>query len=68
MEDRQMRHNLETRLRELETADLAEEGEVVTLRVQYAGTADEPPTWGPTYRYRLGAGGRVVEEDTPDET
>jgi hypothetical protein len=60
-----MRHNLETRLQQLERDDLGEEGEFVVVRVQYAANGDEPPTWGPTYRYWLGASGRVEEEDTP---
>jgi len=55
------------RLARLEDADLAQEGQTVTLRVQYA-SGDEPPVWGPTYTYRLPSGERVEEEGTPDET
>jgi hypothetical protein len=56
------------RLARLEEADLAQEGQTVTLRIQYAGGPDgSPPTWGPSYTYRLGAGERLWEETT-DET
>jgi hypothetical protein len=57
-----------SRLARLEAEDVAQEGRLVTLRVQYAGTEDSPPTWGPTYTYRIPPGQLVEEEDTPDET
>jgi hypothetical protein len=57
-----------SRLARLEEADLAEEGQLVTVRVQYAANGDDPPTWGPTYTYRMPPGRLVEEEDTPDET
>jgi hypothetical protein len=42
---------------------VSQEGRVVTLRVEYAGSQDSPPTSGPTYVYRI-APGELVEDTT----
>jgi hypothetical protein len=57
-----------SRLARLEAEALGQEGQLVTIRVVYAGTDTEPPVDGPVYTYRMPPGRLVEEEDTTDET
>lgn len=61
-----MRHNLESRLRQLEAADLDLGGQTVIVCVQYESVG-EAPVPGPTYTYVLPASGlpQRGDQDAP---